>query len=71
MPLLPINICEQEGRITDTVATCYQGLLAKVQEEMEYLIDVQRSILRAHIEYLYDLQENLFAFCIGLRIFLP
>ena len=47
------------------------GTISEGTGDVEYLFDVQRPILWAHTEYLYDLQENLFAFYIGLRIFLP
>jgi len=67
---LPRNISEQKGRITEVVAISYQGLLAKVQKEMEYLFDVQRSTLGVHIGCLYDLQENfLHSVSVCLRVF--
>ena len=55
MPPLPGNLSEQEGIITDVVAVSYQGLLAKIQEEMQYLFDVNRSTLGVQVGYIYDL----------------
>jgi actin-like ATPase involved in cell morphogenesis len=51
VPPLPRNISEQEGRITEVVAISYQGILTKVQEELEQLFDVQRSTLGLHSGY--------------------
>jgi len=70
MPPLPRNISEEEGRITEVAAISYQGVLTKVQEEMEYLFDVQRSTPGVHIGYMYDLQENfLHSVSVCVRVF--